>query len=186
MTIFDRPAFICDFFRRSILNSFDCHLLDLLKRTVHIRGIFDWLDSIWRFLKISYNVFNKYFISETYLIDPISCGFSLKDRFKYLEAKYWIYWQGPESVSEYIYQIHYKKAVFVSSLIIIISGYILNEGWMSVLFLILAIFICIPYWLLLIFMGDNFRHQDKISSVLIKDIFTDKVFQYCYHMSSLC
>ena len=102
-----------------------------------------------------------------------------KDRFKYLEAKYWIYWQGPESVSEYIYQIHFKKAVFVSSLIIIISGYILNEGWMSVLFLILAIFICIPYWLVLIFMGDNFRHQDKISSVLIKDIFTDKVFQYC-------
>ena len=55
---------------------------------------------------------------------------------------------------------------------------------MSVLFLILAIFICIPYWLLLIFMGDNFRHQDKISSVLTKDISPIRYFNIvttCLH-----
>ena len=37
---------------------------------------------------------------------------------------------------------------------------------------------------LLIFIGDNFRPQDK--SLLIKFTFTDKIFQYCNSISLLC
>ena len=49
---------------------------------------------------ISYDVFRrspigqclrKFFILATYSMDPISYGFSPAFRFKYLEAKHWIY-----------------------------------------------------------------------------------------------
>ena len=37
-------------------------------------------------------MFNKYFKLGLYLINPTSCDFFSKVRFKYLGAKYWIYW----------------------------------------------------------------------------------------------
>ena len=80
-----------DFFRRSVSNSIDCHLLDLAKLIVHVGSIVDGPDFMVLFLKVSYwTVFNKYFTPATYLMDPISCEFSPRDSFKYLEAKYWI------------------------------------------------------------------------------------------------
>ena len=79
-----------EFFQRSILNIFDCHVLCLLKWIVHLRSIFDGLDFIWLFSKASYwIVFSKYFIPQTCLMDLISCYFSPKVLFKYLETRYW-------------------------------------------------------------------------------------------------
>ena len=60
----------------------------------------------------------------------------------------------------------------------------------SILFCHFYVLIYIPYRLKLgrysVFVGDNFRHQDKISSLLSNKILTERVFQYFYGISLLC
>ena len=64
----------CDSFRRSVLDIFDCHLLDLAKQIVLLRRIFDVPVYIGPFI-------NKYFIPSAYLIKSISSEFLFKGPF---------------------------------------------------------------------------------------------------------
>ena len=75
--------------------------------------------------------------------------------------------------------------------IINISGYIWSGSWylaFSIVFFYFYILIYISYKISseLIFIGDNFCHNDKISSLLNKELLTDEVFRYCYTKSLLC
>ena len=92
------------------------------------------------------------------------------------------------------------EADFVTNLVVNISEYIWSGDWVPMIFLILVLFHLVLYfsafmfWYIytlsvkilsvLIFIGDNFRPQDK--SLLIKFTFTDKIFQYCNSISLLC
>ena len=81
------------------------------------------------------------------------------------------------------------EAVFVSNLTINISAYIWSGGWVPMLFLVLLLFyliLCFYFYIatytlsvkisaVLIFVGHNFRHLNKILSPLTNEIWTNKV-----------
>ena len=84
-----------DFFRNLVLNFFYIHLLDVVKKLVHLRSKFDRPDFMWLFSKVSYRtVFNKCFIQSNKALQQrnIFDGLDFMWRFskvcfKYLEAK---------------------------------------------------------------------------------------------------
>ena len=64
------------FFRRFTLSIFDCGLLDLFGRIMHLDGMFGGAGVMGLFAGVSYmGVLDGYFVPVACLVQPVSCGF---------------------------------------------------------------------------------------------------------------